>query len=300
MELWWERLEVEPSKSNTVKEFLEEKNFTWEILSKPCYQKIGDDFVVVPNHQISVRSDNNRPISVIKNRFKLLNNDKCFEIADIFKNVYKDSYFVNCGDIMNQKESYLTMYLKTEIICDDEFYVWLTFTNGFDGRNAVNATLTLMRKADHAVFQMFDDKHPRIWTLGRIDIKSKFNMINQGIEKYIKYTKTLCEKLRSKEINLNQCINPIFDIEWKHNGKRHNKYLATIKEYSRQIYLQRNGKNLYDLFFATSSYFCNEKRLRNDKLYDDRRFQLGMVKYFYELYEYQIKLLAYMNGYCYF
>jgi hypothetical protein len=85
---------------------------------------------------------------------------------------------------MNQKESYLSMLLKTEIIADDEFGIWITFTNGFDGRNAVNCTLTMIRKKDHAVFQLFDKEHPRVWTMGRTNIKSKFQTIHKDIERY--------------------------------------------------------------------------------------------------------------------
>lgn len=300
MPLWWERLEQTPSETTKEKEFLKEKNYTWKIISKPCYQKIGDEFVIVPNHQISVRSDNNRPISVIKNRFKLLNNERCFEIADKFREVFIDSKFVDCGDLMNQKESYLTMLLKTEKICKDDFEIWLTFTNGFDGRSAVNCTLTLMRKNDHAVFQMFDKSNPRVWTLGRMNIKSKFNLVYEGIGNYITYAKKMIKKLYEKEINLEQCLNPILNIEWKTKGVRLNKNLAVIKESVKEIYYKNNGSTLYDLFFALSSYYCNQKRLRNNKLDDDRRFQLAMVKYFYELYEYQLKLLAYLDGYNYF
>ena len=162
MDIWWKRLDVVPSEKNTVKDFLEEQNFTWKILSQPCYMKVDDEYKIIPNHQISIRSDNLRPIAVVKNRYKLLDNDKCFEIADEFKKVYPQSKFVSCGDIMNQKESYLSMILKKEIINNDEFGVWITFTNGFDGRNAVNATLTLIKSKDHTVFQLFDKEHPRV------------------------------------------------------------------------------------------------------------------------------------------
>ena len=108
MEIWWKRLEEVPSEKETVKEFLKERNFTWKILSQPCYMKIGDEYKIISNHQISVRSDDLRPIAVVKNRYKLLDNDKCFEIADKFKSHYSQSKFISCGDIMNQKESYLS------------------------------------------------------------------------------------------------------------------------------------------------------------------------------------------------
>lgn len=291
MKIWWKRLDEVPSEKQTVKEFLEERNFTWKILSLPCYMKIGEEYKIIPNHQISVRNDNFQPIAVVKNRYKLLNNDKCFEIADKFKQVYSQSKFISCGDIMNQKESYLTMLLKTEKINNDDFGVWLTFTNGFDGRNAVNCTLTLIRQKDHAVFQIFDKEHPRVWTMGRTDIKSKFERIHKDVEKYIEYTKDICERMYDTDIDLNETIKPIFEIDWKRK-KRVNRNLAIIKEYAREIYMKNGGKNLYDLFFALSNYYCNGKRLRVDKLGDDKRFQMAMIKYFYELNNYCTKLLA--------
>lgn len=294
IKLWWKYLEDEPSDKNTVKEFLEEKGFTWKPISQPCYQKIGDEYKIIPNHQISVRSDNLYPIAVVKNRYKLLNNDECFKIAERFKEYYPQSKFISCGDIMKQTESYMSMILKTEIICNEEFGVWLTFTNGFDGRNAVNCTLTLIRKNDHSVFQISDKEHPRIWTLGRKNINSNFLRIYEDIEHYINYVKKICEKMNEKEIVLNDVVTKIFDIDWKRK-KRINRNLAIIKEYTREIYLKKNGKTLYDLFFAITSYYCNGKILRINKLGDDKRFQMAMVKSFYELNDYLIKILDFLN-----
>lgn len=293
MKMWWERLEEKPSEKNTVNEFLEERKFTWTPISQPCYQKIGDDYIIIPNHQISVRSDNLKPIAVVKTRYKLLENNKCFSIANEFKKTYPHSKFISCGDIMNDKESYLCMILKKEIICGDEFNLYLTFTNGFDGRNATNATLSLIRSKDHSVFQFSDKNHPRIWTMGRVNVLTKFSDMRNGIENYIMYARDLCENLYEKKIVLNEIVNNIFDINWKKN-KKTNQNLAIIKEFTREIYLKNNGASLYDLFFALSNYYCNGKRLRINKLEDDKRFQMAMIKSFYELNNYGEKILKFL------
>ena len=291
MTLWWQKLNF-CSEKETVKDFFEEQNFTWKILSKPCYLKVGDDYVVIPNHQVSVRSDNLKPIAVVKNRYKLLNNDECFEIADEFKKLYPNSYFSSCGDILNYKESYLSMKLKEEVICFDIFEVWLTFSNGFDGRNAVNATLTLIRKKDHCVFQLFNEHIPRVWTLGRMKMTRKIEQVHKGIEDYIDYARTVCEKMKVDYIYLTETLKVMFGITMK-NTKRVNKNLAYVMESVREKYIKEGGKCAYDLYFALSDYFCNSKRLRQDKLADDKRFQSAMIKYFYEVQNYAMKFLPY-------
>lgn len=294
MKLWWKRLEEEPSEKRTVKEFLEECNFTWKPISQPCYQKVGDEYKVIPNHQISVRSDNLYPIAVVKDRYKLLTNEECFSMGNRFLEIYPNAKFISCGDIMNFSESYLSMILKTVSICGDEFGVWLTFTNGFDGRNATNATVSLIRIKDHNVFQYFDENHPRVWTMGRVNVKTDFIHIHEDIEMYIKYAQELCEKMKSKEIILNEVVGEIIAIDWK-KTRRVNKNLAVIKEYAREIYMKNNGKTLYDLFFAFADYYHNYPRMRIDKLGDDKRFQLAMIKYNYELYDYHTKMLTFLN-----
>ena len=294
MKLWWKRLEEEPSEKRTVKEFLEERNFTWKPISQPCYQKVDDEYKVIPNHQISVRSDNLYPIAVVKDRYKLLTNEECFSMANRFLEIYPNAKFISCGDIMNFSESYLSMILKIVSICGDEFGVWLTFTNGFDGRNATNATVSLIRIKDHNVFQYFDKNHPRVWTMGRVNIKTDFIHIHEDIEMYIKYAQELCEKMKSKEIILNEVVGEIVAIAWK-KTRRINKNLAFIKEYAREIYMKNNGKTLYDLFFAFADYYHNYPRMRIDKLGDDKRFQSAMIKYNYELYNYHTKMLVFLN-----
>ena len=294
MKLWWKRLEEEPSEKRTVKEFLEERNFTWKPISQPCYQKVNDEYKVIPNHQISVRSDNLYPIAVVKDRYKLLTNEECFSMANRFLEIYPNAKFISCGDIMNFAKSYLSMILKTVLICGDEFGVWLTFTNGFDGRNATNATVSLIRIKDHNVFQYFDENHPRVWTMGRVNVKTDFIHIHEDIEMYIKYAQELCEKMKSKEIILNEVVGEIVAIDWK-KTRRVNKNLAVIKEYAREIYMKNNGKTLYDLFFAFADYYHNYPRMRIDKLGDDKRFQSAMIKYNYELYDYHTKMLTFLN-----
>lgn len=292
MDIWWNRLKL-VSEKESVEDFLNEQNFTWKIISQPCYMKVNDEYVIIPNHQVSVRSDNLRPISVIKNRYRLLTNDECFKIADKFKKEYPNSKFVSCGDIMNQKESYISMLLDTIIINNDEFGIFLTISNGFDGRNAVNSTITIIRLKDNAVIQFHDKEHPRIFTMGRINIELKFQMVNQGIKKYIDYIKTICQSM-NEEITLNDVAEKIFDIDWN-KKKRVNKNIALIKEYTREIFMKNNGKTMYDFYFALSNYYCNGKRIRVNKLQDDKRFQMAMIKTFYELNDYGKKILAFLN-----
>ena len=114
------------------------------------------------------------------------------------------------------------------------------------------------------------------------------------IEMYITYAQELCEKMKSKEIILNEVVGEIVAIDWK-KTRRVNKNLAVIKEYAREIYMKNNGKTLYDLFFAFSNYYYNYPRMRIDKLGDDKRFQFAMIKYNYELYDYHIKMLKFLN-----
>ena len=290
MKNWWQRLDETPSDKRTVKEFLDERNFNWKILSLPCYMEVDGKFVRIPNHQISARSDTKRAISVVKGRLHLLDNEECFSIGNLFLEEFPSAKFVSCGDIMDEKESYLLILLKKEVVCGDEFGFWLTISNGFDGRNAANCALTMIRIKDHTVFQMSDLEHERIWTMSRIDVEVKYEFIVERVKNYIDWAKLMCEKMKLKKIELNEAIAPIFDIDWR-KKKRVNKNLALIKEWTREIYLKSGGKSLYDLYFSLSNYYCNGKRLRVDKLEDDKRFQMAMIKRFYELYDYGKKML---------
>ena len=44
---WWEKLDVEPSEKENVHDFMEEKNFLWEVLSLPCYTCINGEYIEI-------------------------------------------------------------------------------------------------------------------------------------------------------------------------------------------------------------------------------------------------------------
>ena len=287
---WWQKLDTLPSEKETIHDFMEEKDFLWKVVSLPCYTCVNGEYIEIDKNRVVARSDELKPMYVVKKQYKLMDNEECFQIMNLFKEKYKESKFVSCGDILNRKKSYITMMLKQVKICNEDFLVYITTTNGFDGRNAVNCTLTLMRIYDHAVFQMSDDTHKRIWTMGRKDTTSKFEQVYKELEEYIVYAQNLAEKLNKKEIVLNDVVNPLFQLDWK-KSKCVNLHLAEQMEYIRQIYMKSGGKSLYHLYMAISSYYCNYHNIRVGKLYDDLRFDFAMIGYFYELNNYMDYIL---------
>lgn len=282
---WWQRLDVEPSEKDNVHDFMEEKNFLWEVLTFPCYTYVNGKYIEIDRNRVVARSDDMKPMYVVKKQYKLMNNEECFQVMNLFKEKYENSKFVSCGDILNQKKSYLTMILKKIKICDDDFLVYVTTANGFDGRNAINCTLSLLRESDHAVFQMADEQHKRIWTMGRLDTTLNFDQVYKEVEEYIKFAQDLGEELNKKEIVLNDILKPLFELDWK-KSKCVNLHMAEQKEYIREIYIKNGGKSLYNLYMAISSYYCNYRNFKNGKLGDDLRFDFAMIGYFYELCNY--------------
>ena len=253
---WWQRLDVEPSEKDNVHDFMEEKNFLWKVLTLPCYTCVNGEYIEIDRNRVVARSDDMKPMYVVKKQYKLMNNEECFQVMNLFKQKYENSKFISCGDILNQKKSYLTMILKKIKICDDDFLVYMTTANGFDGRNAINCTLSLLRESDHAVFQMNDEQHKRIWTMGRLDTTSNFEQLYKEVEEYISYAQNLGEELNKKEIVLNDILKPLFELDWK-KSKCVNLHMAEQKEYIREIYIKNGGKSLYNLYMAISSYYCN-------------------------------------------
>lgn len=290
MKYWYERINVEPSSCNTVKEFLDEKNFNWEITRLTAYRQLGSEYFPITKYAFSARSDDYTILGIVKPKYKLLNNKDCFEIADNFKKKYNDSKFISCGDILNRKRSYLTMKLKSEIIENDMFDFYLTIVNSFDGRGAVNCTLTPIRRNDNSVFQLFNKDIKRTWTMSRLDIKKSFDEICTEIENYIIFMKNICNYMNRRKIDFNHVMNPLYDIDWL-KRKCINRHLAESKGHIKDIFVKNKGSTLYDLYFAISSYYCNIRGIRQGKLGDDKRFNFAMIGYFYELHDLSERML---------
>jgi hypothetical protein len=54
MTYWWERISVSPSEKNNIFEFMNERGFTWEVKSVPCFALIDGKYVEVDRHRVCV------------------------------------------------------------------------------------------------------------------------------------------------------------------------------------------------------------------------------------------------------
>ena len=85
---WLDRINVKTSEKMTVHSFMEDCDFLWKPLALPCYCNVDGRYIEVEKHRVFARSDDLKPMYVVKKQFKLLSNEECFKICDNFKIKY--------------------------------------------------------------------------------------------------------------------------------------------------------------------------------------------------------------------
>lgn len=265
------------SECKDLNEFLQEKNFTWKVISQPCFSEINEKRINIEKYKANFRNDNFKFLGLSTK--SMIQNDECFKYADNFKKDFKDSYFCYCGDSPDKRHSYLTMFLKEEIICDEKYNIYISWMNNFEGLGGQKFVITPIRQKDNSVIQIADIKHKRIMPLKTYEDEQK------AVNIYLDYIKNKCTIMKNKKINLNEIVNLIFEDKINKKEKKFmNLRNANIKEYFREIFIKNNGDSIYDLYMAMSSFFCNVKSNRMSKEKEDliRYFNM-VIKIHYEL-----------------
>lgn len=120
----------------------DQSRLNYELVAAPIQTIMLDGAIIdIPSHKSIVCSDNNYPISVVKESYTIIQNSQIFEtIMDSLTGI--DYRIVCCGSLHNRKKVFFSVELKDAqeyMVNREQFQNHLTFASGHDGSMAFEA-----------------------------------------------------------------------------------------------------------------------------------------------------------------
>ena len=122
----------------TSAEAIQEAGLDWDVELKDIYWKEGESYVQVPKKKTLVRTSDNKPLSVVSQNYKPLQNKEAFEWFDTFVKEGQATY-ETAGSIGEGKKIWILAKLKDsmEVVKGDEVRQNILLCNGHDGVTSI-------------------------------------------------------------------------------------------------------------------------------------------------------------------
>ena len=163
----------------------------WEVEQYPI--KVND--IVVPNYMANVRSDNNKVLGIVTERYSIVQNREAFNFTDNLIGE-GDVTYETAGCLKEGKMVWMLAKLKKEYkILGDEFIPYLCFTTSHDGTGSVKVIMTPTRVASGSVINIIVHNARRQWSTVHVgDINKKIKVAEETLFNAEKYMENLQEE----------------------------------------------------------------------------------------------------------
>lgn len=235
--------------------------------------------IEIPNYFANIRMDIKEPLGVVKNRYRIVQNDEAFDFVDnIVGNDEVECRYETAGSLFNGKKIFLLVKLPEKNLLGDEVENYLFFTNSHDGSSAFMAGVTNVRVVCNNTLQMAIGGAKRTWYCRHTQsIDSKKQQAQEALGLAVKYIDSMddvAENLYQKKIDEELFFRKLFDAKYIKDQAEKNK--ETMIERMHIIYtekddLQNFKGSAWGMYNAVADYLSNSIPLRQTKTYQENK-----------------------------
>lgn len=247
----------------------------WKVEQFPI--KAGE--IEIPNYFANIRTDINQPLGVVKNRYRIVQNDEAFDFVDnIVGSDEMECRYETAGSLFNGKKIFLLVRLPEKNLLGDEVENYLFFTNSHDGSSAFMAGITNVRVVCNNTLQMAISGAKRTWYCRHTQsIDSKKQQAQEALGLAVKYIDSMdkvAEDLFQKKIDEEKFFRKLFDAKYIKDQAEKNK--ETMIERMHIIYtekddLQNFKGSAWGMYNAVADYLSNAVPLRKTSTYQENK-----------------------------
>ena len=187
----------------------------WKVEQKPIYLADG---VEIKGNYANVRSSDNKPLGIVGERYKIIQNTDAFAFTDAL--LGEGVRYETAGSLKDGKTIWLLARMPEDFeVLGDKIEPYLVFTNTHDGSGAVRVTMTNVRVVCNNTLNAALHGAKRVWSArhtGNIQYKLDDAMETlQFAHNYIEETKSTFEELYKVKLggfNLYNVVNNIVPI----------------------------------------------------------------------------------------
>ena len=142
---------------------LKQAGLNWTVGTHDAYAQMGDKMVVVPGAQVVVRNEDEKPLGIVSDKYKLVNNEDAFAFTESLFNS-KDIEFIRGGSYRGGACTWLESKVTGQYsILGDDVDCYLIFMNSHDGSGSVKTFIVPERIACSNALNFPLREAPRFW-----------------------------------------------------------------------------------------------------------------------------------------
>ena len=184
----------------------------WKVEQKEIFLADGTK---IEGSYANVRDIDNKPLGIVGERYKIVNNSDAFEFTDELLN--EGAEYETAGSLKNGKQIWLLARLSENYkILGDEVTPYCCFTNTHDGTGAIKVAMTPVRVVCNNTLNLALKKAKRTWSARHTQtIKSKMSEARETLGLAKKYMNTLqfeFEEYYKVKLNKDKVISLVDDL----------------------------------------------------------------------------------------
>lgn len=269
------RVEEAPSS----REALTLAGLDWEVVQQPIYT---EGWKKIPDYYANVRSNDNRVLGVVTNRYKIVQNREAFAFTDDL--LGSGVRYETAGSLRDGRKVWILARLPQMFrIAEDKVMPYLVFSNSHDGSGAIKVAMTPVRVVCNNTLNLALSSAERIWSTAHTgDMESKLEdarmtlfMAQDYMSKLSKGVDALCRK-RVSDAAVQEYIRLVLPIPDDASEITEKNILKLRKDmshrYSEAPDLRHVGRNGYRFINAVSDFATHSEPLRKTKNYQENLF----------------------------
>ena len=224
----------------------------------------------------NVRSDTNETLGVVRNRYKIVQNNEAFNFVDgIVGNDEVECRYETAGSLFNGRRIFLLVKLPNNFLVGDEVENYLFFTNSHDGTSTLTAGISNIRVVCNNTLQMAIKGAKRTWSCKHtLNIDGRKQQAKEALGFAVKYINNLndvAEKMAMQKINEEEFFRKLFETD-AHTNNSKEKILERVHTiYHQKDDLQNFRGTAWGMYNAVADFCSNTTPLRVTKKAGENR-----------------------------
>ena len=236
----------------------------------------------VDNYLFNVRSDTDRTLGIVTDRYKIVQNREAFDFADALTNTGEVTY-ETAGCLEGGKRVWLLAQLPPEYILGDEIARYFCFTHGHDGQTPINCFFTADRVVCHNTLTMALRNAKRkisIKHTGDVQEKMKQAMVSLKMANDYTHELKMVAEIRALKtlgpVSLDKVVTNLFPMPDEATKRTQT---GVLNQRNELLFRYNNAPDLADfrgtqwgLIAAVSDYETHAPPLRMTEGFQEKRF----------------------------
>lgn len=224
-------------------EALKAAGLDWSVSMEPVWQKIGDEFVEIPDRFSTTRDTDNKSLGIVSKNYHVFQNAESFNfLNEITDTGTKEAVFSTAGSLFGGQRTWVTLQIGDGFTVGDQdaHNLYLMVTNSHDGSQALQASVTPIRAVCNNTVTLGLANAKTRWSLRhKSSLSGKIATAREALEMAIRYEESFEEevkKLMEVDITKNQFYKIVDELipestsTKKDTANQHDKDVDTLMD----------------------------------------------------------------------